>query len=211
MSLEKQLSQVENLYTTNLREKGANSTAVGWNTRECQQLRFDKLATLLQGEDEAFTINDYGCGYGSLLSYLTEKQHRVSAYHGYDISSDMLEEAGRQLAGFNATELNLIKANHIHTPADYGFVSGTFNVRFDASKDAWQQFIETKLQELDANCRKGFSFNLLTSYVDWEEPHLFYGDPCYWFDLCKRSFSKKVALLHDYALWEWTIVVDKGK
>jgi SAM-dependent methyltransferase len=209
MALEKQLSQVEQLYSTNLKEKGVNSTAVGWNSRECQQLRFDKLISLVAEEESPFSLNDYGCGFGSLLLYLAKKERRVSAYNGYDISNEMLDEAGRQLTGQQETRVNLFNASQINTQADFGFVSGTFNVRFDASKEAWHQFIEKKLQELDANCSKGFSFNLLTSYVDWEEPHLFYGDPCYWFDFCKRSFSKKVTLLHDYDLWEWTIVVDK--
>lgn len=209
MALEKQLSQVEQLYSTNLKEKGVNSTAVGWNSCECQQLRFDKLASLVIEEECPFSVNDYGCGFGSLLLYLAERGHRISAYNGYDISSEMLDEACRQLAGQQGTHLNMINTNQVHTQADFGFVSGTFNVRFDASKETWQEFIETKLRELDANCTKGFSFNLLTSYVDWEEPHLFYGDPCYWFDFCKRSFSRKVTLLHDYNLWEWTIVVDK--
>lgn len=58
------------------------------------------------------------------------------------------------------------------------------------------------------NSVKGFSFNLLSTYADWKENHLFYGDPTYFFDYCKRNFSKKVFLLHDYPLYEWTIGVD---
>jgi hypothetical protein len=29
------------------------------------------------------------------------------------------------------------------------------------------------------------------------------------FDHCKRNFSRQVALLHDYGLWEFTILVRK--
>ena len=54
---------------------------------------------------------------------------------------------------------------------------------------------------------KALAFNLLSTYVDWQEPHLFYGDPLFWFDHCKRNYSRQVALLHDYPLYEWTIVV----
>ena len=39
---------------------------------------------------------------------------------------------------------------------------------------------------------------------------LHYGDPCSLFDHCKRAFSKQVALLHDYGLYEFTIRVRKA-
>jgi hypothetical protein len=41
------------------------------------------------------------------------------------------------------------------------------------------------------------------------KPHLYYADPCDLFDLCKRRFSPQVTLLHDYGLYEFTILVRK--
>ncbi len=59
--------------------------------------------------------------------------------------------------------------------------------------------------------RKGFAFNCLTSYSDKERMRedLYYSDPCFLFDYCKRHFSKNVALLHDYGLYEFTVLVRK--
>jgi hypothetical protein len=50
---------------------------------------------------------------------------------------------------------------------------------------------------------------MLTSYSDPEHmvDRLFYGDPCFYFDWCKRNLSRNVALLHDYGLYEFTILV----
>ena len=58
---------------------------------------------------------------------------------------------------------------------------------------------------------RGFSFNCLTKYSDDTKmkDYLFYADPCQLFDYCKRNFSKQVALLHDYGLYEFTIIVRK--
>jgi hypothetical protein len=58
---------------------------------------------------------------------------------------------------------------------------------------------------------RGFSFNVLTKYIDHEfmRPHLYYADPCYLFDYCKRNFGSGVALLHDYDLNDFTIIVRK--
>jgi hypothetical protein len=65
---------------------------------------------------------------------------------------------------------------------------------------------------MDRAACKGFAFNCLTTYSDPERlrDDLYYGDPCYYFDLCKRLYSRHVALLHDYGLWEFTIIVRKS-
>ena len=64
---------------------------------------------------------------------------------------------------------------------------------------------------LNETSTRGFSFNCLTSYSDSEKMRddLFYANPCTIFDYCKRNFSKQVALLHDYGLYEFTILVRK--
>jgi len=52
--------------------------------------------------------------------------------------------------------------------------------------------------------RKGFASNFLTKYSDLEKvrPHLYYADPLFLFDYCKRNFSRNVALLNDYDLYD---------
>ena len=120
----------------------------------------------------------------------------------------MLRAAKSYLSAFKGS-LSLLCSSDISTIADYTFVSGTFNVKFDADDTVWKNFIKNKLDQIDQCSRRGFSFNLLSTYVDWQESHLFYGDPSFWFDYCKCKYSRQVALLHDYPLYEWTIVVRK--
>jgi hypothetical protein len=77
------------------------------------------------------------------------------------------------------------------------------------SDAAWLGYVETTLDRLAALGRRGFAFNLLSRYSDPDRrrPDLYYGDPLALFDHCKRRFSPRVALLHDYPLWEFTILV----
>ena len=210
MKVPKKLRPIHDLYAKNIREMGVTPKAVGWKTDECQQMRFEKLAAVISEEKSAgVTVNDYGCGYGAMLKYLRKKRHiQVTRYNGYDISKEMLAAAQKELSAFTG-RLNLVASENITTVADYSFVSGTFNVRFDVTTAAWEKYLRGKLFELDRYSKKGFAFNLLTSYVDYEEYHLYYGDPCYWFEYCKKNFSKRVSLLHDYPLWEWTMIVKK--
>jgi len=197
--------KIEQLYTQNLVKHGSESKAVGWNTSDCQDLRFEKLTSVIQKNDQPLRINDYGCGYGAHLEYLIEKGFTISHYNGYDISLPMLEEAKSQYEK-TGVDLNLLQSKDITTKADYTFVSGTFNVRFGASDEEWEEFIRNKLSEINRNSRFGFAFNILTSYVDYKEPDLYYADPTYWFDYVKSNFRKRVCLLHDYPLYEWTLI-----
>ena len=95
--------------------------------------------------------------------------------------------------------------------ADYGVASGIFNVRLGRSDDEWWSYLEATLDVLDRTSRFGFAFNCLTSYSDADKmrDYLYYADPCALFDLCKRRYSPNVALLHDYGLYEFTILVRK--
>ena len=89
--------------------------------------------------------------------------------------------------------------------------SGIFNVRLNSDAHEWRTYIETTLDMMHRVTRHGFSFNCLTAYSDPDKirPDLHYADPCALFDLCKRKFSRNVALLHDYDLYEFTILVRK--
>jgi len=69
--------------------------------------------------------------------------------------------------------------------------------------------IEATLDVLDRTSRSGFAFNCLTSYSDADKmrDYFYYADPLELFDYCKRRYSRHVALLHDYGLYEFTILV----
>jgi hypothetical protein len=94
-------------------------------------------------------------------------------------------------------------------PADVTLASGIFNVRLDVPDDEWRAYIEATLERIAGLSRRGFAFNMLTSYSDAEKMRsdLYYGDPRSFFDLCKRRYSRNVALLHDYGLYEFTMIV----
>ena len=97
--------------------------------------------------------------------------------------------------------------------SDYSIASGIFNVRQGRSNDEWLDYIKNTLEVLNEASRLGFAFNCLTSYSDADKMsnHLYYADPCVIFDICKRRYSQNVALLHDYGIYEFTILVRKTK
>jgi SAM-dependent methyltransferase len=198
------LAKVAALYTENLATHGPSARAIGWRDEETRVLRYDVLAQVLAGDRGPLSVIDWGCGYGGLFTHLTAALGvDVTRYDGYDLSSEMLAAASH----LPSDHVRLIQSDAIVNDADYAFVSGTFNVRYDAADAQWLGYIHNALDSLWSHARKGLAFNLLSTYVDWQEPHLYYGDPRVFFDHCKRHFSKKVSLFHDYPLYEWTIVV----
>ena len=92
---------------------------------------------------------------------------------------------------------------------DVTVASGIFNVMAGTDVDDWRAYTLDTIQDLASLSRTGLGFNMLTSYSDPErmQDRLYYGDPGFYFDWCKRNLSRHVALLHDYGLWEFTILV----
>lgn len=200
------LSPVAAHYAQSLKRYGAQSVGVGWTDPALHDLRFDKLMTVIEKGKERISVNDLGCGYGALYNYLIENGMSIESYRGYDISTEMLEQAREQLP---EECVELFNSPCLDKHADYSIASGIFNVKFRETEKAWKEYINQTLHNMHEYSHMGFAFNLLSSYVDYREEHLFYGDPLFYFDYCKKEFSSYVSLLHDYPLYEWTIVVRK--
>jgi SAM-dependent methyltransferase len=201
------LSEVAGYYSAKLAEHGVTPRGVDWNGEASQLLRFEQLTKVIR-QQEGFSINDLGCGYGALIDCLRAKYNEF-IYTGCDVSSDMIRAARSRYA--NSRHVQFAVAAAPPTAADYGIASGIFNVRLDRSDSEWQDYVESTLDTLDRTSRQGFAFNCLTAYSDVGRMRddLYYADPCGLFDRCKRRYSRHVALLHDYGLYEFTILVRK--
>jgi SAM-dependent methyltransferase len=203
------LNEIAGYYSEKLSVHGSSPRGVDWNGQESQLLRFSQLCKVINACDKPFSLNDLGCGYGALLDVLREA-HPETAYCGIDISEDMVSAARSRYASDRKSRF--IAASEPDEVADYGLASGIFNVRLERTDEEWFEYIRETLDVLDRTSSAGFAFNCLTSYSDEEKKrdYLYYADPCMLFDLCKRNYSRQVALLHDYGLYEFTILVRKA-
>lgn len=201
------LGDVERYYTAKLAEHGATPRGVDWNGDASQILRFEQLEKLIS-PGARFSVNDIGCGYGAMFGFLRQRHPDVD-YDGCDISPDMVDAASRQFRG-DARAAFAVGSKPRRT-ADYGFASGIFNVRLGRTDQEWQAYMTATLDLIAQTSRLGFAFNCLTSYSDPDRMRadLYYASPTAIFDLCKRRYSRHVALLHDYGLYEFTILVRK--
>ena len=200
------LSRVSAYYGRKLADHGPVPRGVDWNSGESQTLRFAQLAKVLPEPPATFSVIDFGCGYGAFADYLLSTDRQFE-YAGCDVSEAMVQ---------TARELHRVAANcsfmtdaRLLQPADFTVASGIFNVKMDVPVGEWEAYLHDTLDVMAGVSTRGFAFNVLTKYSDPERmrPDLYYADPCELLDYCARRYSRHVALLHDYGLYEFSVLV----
>lgn len=197
---------IDNYYSNKIIEHGATPKGVDWNGEESQFIRFEQLSKIISTKAK-FSINDIGCGYGKYSEYL-EKNFVNYSYRGYDLSQEMIDSAKKLYKDKSFYKIN--KLNEIFE-SDYSIASGIFSVKMEHNESEWLSYILNTLEKMNEKSTNGFSFNMLTKYSDKEymRDNLYYADPLFFFDYCKRNFAKNISLNHDYDLYEFTILVKK--
>ncbi len=201
------LTDVSHYYTDKLTTHGPSPKGMDWKDRESQFLRFDQLLKI-RSEEGAFRVIDFGCGLGCLSESIAERGWQFD-YHGIDVSPHMISTA-QQRHG-SKVGIHFYTSPEEPSPQDYVLGSGIFNVRMQYSDAEWEDYLVSTLDTFNRLSTRGFGFNLLTSFSDAnrKRPDLYYADPAKLFNLCKERYSKHVALLHDYPLYEFTLLVRK--
>jgi len=200
---------VRNYYTRKVTAYGPTPRGVDWNSREGQVERFEQLLKLCDRGSE-YSLIDLGCGYGALLDHLRAASDQVH-YRGIDLSEAMIREARTHHLDEPPATFEVGAASD--QPADYVVASGIFNVKQETLDEIWHEYILETLEQMSRMATRGFAFNLLTSSSEpaRQRPDLHYASPCRLFEVCQRRFTRHVSLLHDYGLWEFTILVRKDR
>jgi hypothetical protein len=131
----------------------------------------------------------------------------AARYTGVDLSSAMIDTARRIHA--DDAQATFVTSPRDLPVADFTVASGLFHVRLDTADDVWWRYVTDTLDRFHERSRRGFAFNLLTAHADPErqQRRLYYADPATVWDYCRRRFGRRVALLHDYPLYEFMIGV----
>jgi SAM-dependent methyltransferase len=202
-----ELGKIKDYFKEKLETHGATSRGVDYNSTESQEIRFVQLIKIIDASKK-YSFLDFGSGFGSMYDYLRDRGHDLH-YIGYDFVASMVEK-GRELHPNNPDCWFTAHIDEVPI-VDYSASCGTFNLKLDTEEESWTEIVIECLRQMDAHSQKGFSFNMLTKYSDADKmrPDLYYGDPLFFFNYCKRNFSKNIALLHDYGLYDFTILVRK--
>ncbi len=201
------INDVAAYYASKLAQHGATPRGVDWNGQASHELRHRQFLRLLSDSPDA-SVLDLGCGFGDFLRFLRAEGHQ-GPFIGYDAAPEMIAEAVR-LHGEGAGRQWRVGSMPSET-SDFAIASGIFNVKGEVPAEAWARYVFETIDVLAGAGRRGFAFNVLSlsSDPDRRAANLYYADPNEMLSRCLRRYGRSVALLQDYGLYEFTVIVRK--
>ncbi len=202
-------SEIKRYYKKLYQNYGRKAEAVQHISYQEQCKRFEVLNELLTPRE---SVIDLGCGLGHMLEYLRENGYEGS-YLGLDFVPEFIESNKKNFKGDQSAQFKLFDLNTNKIPMGYDhlMVCGVFNNIMEDN----DKFMKKLLLKTYAAAEKAVSFNMMSTYVEFFDENLYYFDPVYVFDFCKKELSPLVVLKHDYVLgskgfpYEFTIHVKK--
>jgi hypothetical protein len=197
---------IRDYYTAKIRRYGPNPLGVDWRCVPTQQLRFVQLLKLCDGAAR-FSLDDLGCGYGALLSYLAERHAAAEInYLGVDLSPAMIRYARRLWPG-----RSFVVGHASPRMADYCIASGIFNVKQDQPLEHWERFVGETLDRMADNVRRGFAVNLMGPVTETKAraAQLYRSSAGRWIRYCEEELGMAVTLLDGYGMREYTLLAFK--
>ena len=206
-SLSRSSTHVERYYSARFAEHGA--------TRAGRRLELGRVAGAALRAARCASSDGRGAVLGHRLRLRVRRARRVphatrlrrSRYSGFDVSAAMLEQPAQRSP--SADGVRFVRRGELE-PADYSVASGIFNVRLGIDETTWRAYVDATIERLDAlgaaRLRLQHADLVLRPRADARRTSTT-PTRCAFFDRCKRAYSRHVALLHDYGLWEFTIVV----
>ncbi|MGB0697348.1 MAG: class I SAM-dependent methyltransferase [Rhodospirillaceae bacterium] len=205
--------RIATLYTNQLRRFGTTARAVGWRSRDRQEIRFATLAKI--GVRQGDSVLDVGCGTGDLCDWLSKRGLRVR-YVGLDMVPAMIKHCQTRYPGHNFVlgDLGDPALSRKEDAVDWVLASGLFAHR---KEDPFPDMLAL-VAKMYRICRKGVAFNSLSSAHCPEEAdqwELFHADPDQTLLACEAIArqsqpSGRCRLLSGYVEDDFTIHMLKG-
>jgi len=195
-------SKIAELYNSRFIEFGRNIKTVGWGSEKDQYLRFEVLFRDINPKGKK--ILDIGCGLGDLIPFLNEKTGGDYTYIGIDIAQKLIEDA-RETYGADNKSFYVGDIFSINEPGiDIAVLSGALSFK----SENIETYAKNTILKMYSISKEAASLNFLSKYVDFELEKNHHYDPEKVFSWAK-SITRRVNLIHDYPLYEFTVQLFK--
>jgi SAM-dependent methyltransferase len=192
------VNRVIQRYQRRIAEHGTTFASLNSGSAEKQAIRQWVHASALRGARPS--ILEVGCGLGDFYNYLT-RQKRDCSYHGYDIVPEYIAECKRAYPEARF-EVRNIFVDGIAGAYDTVVMSQVLNNRYQKSDN--MQVMQRALELAFQHTRISVSIDMLSTYVDFRNPDLFYYSPEEIFRMAK-AIAPRVAIRHDYRAFEFCV------
>jgi hypothetical protein len=191
-------SQVVRRYQQRIAEHGPTFASLNSGSEAKQAIRHSVHASALRGAKPS--VLEIGCGLADFYKYLTQNQFDCT-YQGYDIVPEYIDECQRTYPHAAFTLRNVF-VEGIEGIYDTVVMSQVLNNRYQKSDN--MQVMQRALELAFQHTRVSVSVDMISTYVDFRNPDLFYYSPEEIFRIAK-AISPRVLLHHDYRAFEFCI------
>ena len=209
----KKYKVLQNHYENCFRKHGATAKGMDWPNQNDLIRRFNVLTDIINPNgknDSKIKILDLGCGVGLLIDYLDEidKLNNID-YFGIDISEKMVDFANEKYPKYNFEARDILQNKLKKETYDYVIMNGLFTEKREMSKKDMFDFFQSIVKEAFAASRRGISFNLMSTHVDWKRDDLFHLELDVLTNFLIHNCSRNIIIRMDYQLYEYTVYVKK--
>lgn len=192
------IDQVVGRYRRRIIEHGVTLASMASGDAAKQALRHRIHATAILGGNQS--VLDIGCGLGCFLSYLRENSIECK-YTGYDIVPEYIDDCQLSFPGSQFHKRNIFE-DGIDGQFDTIVLSQVLNNNYSFSDNL--KVMRTAMEVCYSHARSSVSIDMMSSYVDYKNPDLFYYCPTEIFQIAK-SIARRVLIRHDYRPYEFCV------
>jgi SAM-dependent methyltransferase len=192
-------------YTKRFAEHGASARGVDWHNAESLLLHYDKMLAVIPPDEagQRISLLDIGCGYGGLLDRAKERGLDID-YAGIDLVDEMTAHGRRKHpdAQFVSGDVFTFAPGR---DFDYVVANGVLTEKLDVSIGEFGRFARRMIRRMFELASRGIAFNMMTTYVNFTAPNLYYQNPGEIISFCAAELSTKWILDHGYDYYDFTM------
>jgi SAM-dependent methyltransferase len=193
----------------NLQRHGDSFKGVGWTkSQQNTDLRYKVMLELIR-EPTPCTLLDIGCGAAHFYEFMLSNGVNGVDYSGLDLSPAYLELCRTKHPDLTFYDSDILDPEATIPIHDYVLMNGVFNYKGDHSFDEMWSYSKKMILKANDLSKKGFAFNFVSKYVDWERDDLFHLPFDQLASFLEEKISRNFILRHDYGLFEYTTYVYK--
>jgi len=192
------VSNVLHRYQQRIAEHGPTFASLNSGNEQKQALRHGVLASALRGPKPS--ILEVGCGLADFYKYLLQQKQDCS-YRGYDIVPEYIAASQRTYPQADFVLRNIFH-EAIEGTYDTIVMSQVLNNRYKKSDN--MRVMQRALELAFQHSRVSVAIDMLSTYVDFRNPDLFYYSPEEIFRMAKE-IAPRVVLRHDYRAFEFCV------
>lgn len=186
-------------YSERYEDLGYDIQTIGWGSKEQQRIRFEQ--TLSCGvELESRRLLDIGCGFGDYRSFLARSGVSIDSYLGWDLSSNLIEEAQDRYGEHEDTQFEVRDLFEVESGpiADVAVMVGLLNLKYEEVDN--YDYSKEAIRRAFGLVREGLIVDFLSVHRTEDYPKedfVFYHDPSKMLDFA-FELTDDVRLKHDY-------------